>query len=178
MGAYAKLYRRSFLCAHGIRFPPTMYIEDRHFLLQCLVAGARLAPLEAQVYHRHLRPDSTMRRVTLKHAMDATGIYQLDVALLERAGLLAACGLQAAWATLMVDLYLARAIPADDTTVHDTLRGELTRQEELFRRLPIPAPGRAVLGHAAGRLRRELAQGSRGFLATRIWLRLVRLLAT
>src|SRR6266571_6497316 len=116
MGAYAKLYRRSFLQAHGIRFPPAIYIEDRHFLLQCLIAVARLAPLEQVVYRRHLRPESTMHRISSKHVMDATAAYELDATLLDRAGLLSACGCQAAWATLAVDLYLARA-----TTEHNAV---------------------------------------------------------
>ena len=176
MGVYAKLYRRSFLHAHGIRFPPAMHIEDRHFLLQCLIAGARLAPLEQVVYRRHLRPESRMRRVSSKHVMDATAAYELDAALLDRAGLLSACGCHAAWATLTVDLYLARAITENNAFLRDMLAGEVRRQESLFRLLPGPRMRRSLLAGAAGQLRRDLAGGT-DLLWTRVWLRLMGLLA-
>ncbi len=176
MGAYAKLYRRSFLQAHGIRFPPTIYIEDRHFLLQCLIGGAGLAPLEQVVYRRHLRPESTMRRISTKHVMDATAAYELDARLLERAGLLSDCGCQVAWATLAVDLYLARATTENNAVVRDALAGEVQRQEGLFRLLPGPRIRRSLLAGAAGQLRRDLAGGT-DLLLTRVWLRLMGLLA-
>ncbi len=176
MGAYAKLYRRPFLEAHGIRFPPTMYIEDRHFLLQCLIAGAQLAPLEQVVYRRHLRPESTMRRIGSKHLMDATAAFELDATALDRAGLLSACGCQAAWATLAVDLYLARAITGNNPVLRDMLASEVQRQESLFRLLPGPSTRRSLLAGAAAQLRRDLAGGT-DLLLTRMWLRLMRLLA-
>jgi len=175
MTACAKLYRRSFLEAHGIRFPPTIYIEDRHFLLQCLIAGALLAPLEQVVYRRHLRPDSTMCRIGGKHVMDATAAYELDAALLDRAGLLSACGYQAAWATLVVDLYLARAITGN-AVLRDMLAREVQRQQSLFRLLPEYRLRRSLLTGAAGRLRRDLAGGT-NLLLTRVWLHLVQLLS-
>jgi CDP-glycerol glycerophosphotransferase len=176
MGAYAKLYRRSFLQAHDIRFPPAMYIEDRHFLLQCLIAGASLAPLEQIVYRRHLRFESTMHRISTKHVLDATAAYELDAALLDRTGLLAACGHHAAWATLVVDLYLARAIPESSADLKDTLAGAMQRQETLFRLLPGSRVRRSLLARAAARLRRDLVSGT-GFVRTRAWLGLMKAVA-
>lgn len=176
MSSCAKLYRRSFLQAHDIRFPPAIYIEDRHFLLRCLIAGARLTPLEQVVYHRHQRPESTMHRVAAKHLADATAAYQLDTAELDRAGLLAACGHHAAWATLVVDLYLARAVTVDAVVPRDALAAEVQRQEGLFRSLPGSRVGRSLLVRAAGQLRRDLARGT-GFWPTRAWLAVVKRLA-
>jgi hypothetical protein len=175
-GAYAKLFRRSFLLTHGIRFPPTMYIEDRHFLLQCLIAGATLMPLEQVVYRRQARPDSTMRSVGSKHVMDATAAYELDATLLDLAGLLSACGCHAAWATLAVDLYLAHAIPANNAVLRDMLVEEVERQERLFRLLPVPRTRRSLLAGVAGQLRRDVAGGT-DLLWTRVWLRLTKLVA-
>lgn len=176
MGAYAKLYRRSFLDAHGIRFPPTVYIEDRHFLLRCLVERARLAPLSQVVYRRHARPESIMRRISQKHVLDATTVFELDTQVLDRAGFLPACGYHAALATLAVDLYLARAMSLDHAPLRDVLARELLRQAGLFRMLPESRLRRSLLTAATGLLRRDLAAGTQ-FLLTRSWLRSIGLLA-
>ena len=170
--ACAKLYRRSFLRAHDIRFPTGMYIEDRHFLLQCLAAGASLASLERVVYRIHARPESTMHRITPKHATDATAACELDTALLSRAGLLRACGYHLARATLMVDLFVARRSARNDAPLRDVLLYEISRQERLFQRLPVPRWRRLLLTGVIRQLRRDLA-GTTDFLPTRVWLRLL-----
>jgi hypothetical protein len=117
-----------------------------------------------------------MHRIGAKHVTDATAAYELDTAALDRAGLLAACGRHAAWATLAVDLYLARVITANATVPAEVLAAEVQRQEGLFRALPGPRIGRSLLGRAAGQLRRDLARGS-DFRLTRAWLGLMKLVA-
>ena len=159
VSACAKLYRRSFLAQHDIRFPERVYIEDRHFVLQCLVAGARVALLNHVVYHRRLRPESTMHQVGAKHIADTTAVYRLDTGLLQLAGYLEACGRHAAWATLVVDAYLARAIPPANRELRRALAGELERQEELFRALPGSPRRSALLANGAARLRRAVERG-------------------
>jgi glycosyltransferase involved in cell wall biosynthesis len=158
MGVYGKLFKRAFLDAHAIRFPPAIYIEDRHFLLRCLVAGPSLASFDEVLYHRHLRPESSMHRVGAKHIADATAVYELDVGLLERAGLLPACGFHAARATLVVDRYLARRIPAGNgaADLRGALRSALQGQERLFRRLPMSVARRFLIWLMLSRVRATL----------------------
>ena len=159
MSVFAKLYRRPFLAEHDIRFPPEVYIEDRHFLLQCLVGGARLASLEHVVYRRQIRPESTMHQVGAKHVTDTTAVYRLDTALLASAGLLGACGRHVAWATLAVDLFLARALARVNGGLRELLASEIEAQEDLFRLLPGARLRSALLATTAGRLRRAVARG-------------------
>jgi hypothetical protein len=115
-----------------------------------------------------------MHRVGVKHLTDATAAYELDTALLDRSGLLAACGVLAAWATLVVDLYLARAV-TDDPALRDRLGNELARQEGLFRLLPVTHARRALVAGAARRLRRDLRAPR--LWPTRAWLGVVKVLA-
>jgi hypothetical protein len=117
-----------------------------------------------------------MRGISSKHVMDATAAYELDATLLDRAGLLSACGYHAAWATLAVDLYLARATTENNAVLREMLAGEVQRQENLFRLLPGPRTHRSLLAGAAGQLRRDLVRGT-DFLLTRVWLRLIGFLA-
>ena len=169
MSAYAKLYRRAFLVEHQIRFPSHVFIEDRHFQLQCLVGGARLAWVDHVVYDRRTRPDSTMHRVGLKHVSDVTEVYQLDAALLERRGCLEDFGRHVAWATLVVDVYLARALATGDVALRDALEREVQWHEKLFQSLPGPRWRTRRLMAAAARLRRAVGRdGSLRFVSAEL----------
>src|SRR3546814_404697 len=65
LGYLKPLFRRGFVEAHGIRQNERLRIaEDYHFLLDCLLAGARVAADPAPGYDYQRTPGSLSRRPT------------------------------------------------------------------------------------------------------------------
>src|SRR3546814_10567307 len=65
LGYLKPLFRRGFVEAHGIRQNERLRIaEDYHFLLDCLLAGARVAADPAPGYDYQRTPGSLSRRLT------------------------------------------------------------------------------------------------------------------
>jgi succinoglycan biosynthesis protein ExoO len=68
LGAIKCLFRRSFLERHRIRHPEDVEIgEDFHFILSCLLAGARLIVTSDVRYFYRMRTNSISWRLTARH---------------------------------------------------------------------------------------------------------------
>lgn len=63
-----KLYRRSFLDSHGIRFPEDVHYEDQLFTLQVYHRARRIAIIPEVVYYWRIYPPSTRRSITQQRA--------------------------------------------------------------------------------------------------------------
>lgn len=84
LGYLKPLFRRGFVEAHGLRQDEQLRVaEDFHFLLDCLLAGARVAADPAPGYHYRLAPGSLSRRLAQQ---DLLRLSAANRALLAAAG--------------------------------------------------------------------------------------------
>lgn len=154
LGYLKPLFRRGFVAARGIRQSERLRVaEDYHFLLDCLLAGARFVADPAPGYHYRLTPGSLSRRLSVR---DLQRLRAADRRLLRRGDVEADADLRLAlrrreWSSEL-NLHLAGFVAA-------LKAGRMLSAGSIFARHPGLTPFLAFYGLQS--LRKRLPGGER-----------------